>query len=113
MRTVIKLRFEGIHGQTAYDLIRVAKEFLQDGSIEFFNQILRLLEKDDSAEEIVPAFFIALANAMRIEPYIAVKSSWDSEPAYFDRVSGENRVLDLEDFLAGTHKHMNSFGYDR
>ncbi len=113
MRTVIKLRFEGIHGQTAYDLIRVAKDFPQDGSTEFFNRVMRLLEKDDSAEEIVPAFFIALATTMRIESYIAVKSGWDGEPNYFERVSGDNRYLDLEDFLAGTYKHMNSLGYDR
>ncbi len=113
MRTVIKLRFEGIHGQTASDLVRATKEFPQDGSIVLFNRIMRLLEKDDSAEEIVPAFFIALATVLKVEPYIAVRSGWDTDPYYFEKISGENRYLDLEDFLAGTYKHLNSLGYDR
>ncbi len=113
MRTVIKLRFEGIHGQTASDLIRATKEFPKDGSIVLFNKIMRLLEKDDSAEEIVPAFFIALATALQVEPYIAVRSGWDADPYYFEKISGENPYLDLEDFLADTYKHLNSLGYDR
>jgi hypothetical protein len=113
VRAVIRLRFEGIHGQTATDLIRASNEFPVDGSMPYFERIMRLLEKDDSAEEIVPAFFIALAAALKVDPYIAVRSGWDGDPYNFEKISGENSYLELEDFLAGTYKHINSLGYDR
>lgn len=87
-RNALRLRWEGVRGTTGQELVSAALALPEGDTFGFFAAILKTLAKDESAQEIVPAFFLALTQVFSVTPHIAVAANLDDlEP--LDLVLGE------------------------
>lgn len=87
-RNALNLRWEGVRGSTGQDLVNAGLTLPRRDTFEFMSTVLSTLQKDESAHEIVPAYFLALAQVFQVTPYISVTASAD-DLTPLDLVLGE------------------------
>jgi hypothetical protein len=111
-RNALEMRWEGVHGSTGRDLV---ESTLQLGSIQPFDwsaRVLTLLERDESAREIAPAFLLALCRIYSVSPYISIEVlRQGSETEHFSL--GDFVEKDLYDSVEQSLESISSAGFER
>ena len=112
VRNVLNTQWEGVYGTTASRLVGETAQLRTISPRAYFQSVLKLLHADESAREIVPAFYLALCELYQKEPYITVQMANRDLPL-LDQTLGANPREDLQTMTAGIFQRINHMGYER
>jgi hypothetical protein len=115
LRQLVNLRIEGINGPTVDDILRAARDLPARGPVAFVHDMLLLMNRDASAEEIVPAFLTVLEGYYGRTnqapwPYVSVSHQADGKSGA--QASGHDATEDTVRGVLETMRELSSVGYD-
>jgi hypothetical protein len=110
--SALTLHWQGIHGATGMDLVRMSLAIRQLGPMGYMTEMMKLLNKDESAQEIVPAYLLALGALFQRYPYAEVSFEAEGRPPFRQTVA-ENPEAPLHELISATLYRINNNGLER
>jgi hypothetical protein len=111
VRSAIQLRWDGIQGKIATDLVDATANLSKIGPANFVLKLMEILSTDLSAEEIIPAFLFKLCEKLDSKCYAEVKTSRNGiEEKKFSRGTLQN--VNLQDDLAEKFRLITHMGFE-
>jgi hypothetical protein len=111
VRSAIQLRWDGIHGKIATDLVEATVDLSQIGPANYVLKLMEILSTDLSAEEIIPAFLFKLCEKLQSKCYAEVRLARQGhEQKNFAR--GELKHVNLQDDLAEKFRLITHMGFE-
>ena len=112
VRNLLNAQWEGVRGTTVRTLVAETARIDQLDPAVYFERMMKLLYRDESAQEIMPAYFLALGELLQIEPWAEVEIVGGDQTVLKESL-GSNPGQDFQDFASDTFQRINQTGYER
>lgn len=112
VRKSLSTDWQDVYRPMGFRLVETTSRLRQTAIGPYFRKILEHMYEDETAREIVPAFFLALCEIYEETPFVSALVSSGGIPI-LDQPLGSNPREDIQKLAASAFQRINQTGYER